>query len=266
MSYLTCSGRDGEIAWRNVKVWSTAVIALIGFLGISSLGHAEEPITNHSTTSLDSFDAYQPNSFPAHWVVRGDEATAKAVYSIAEEDGNRFLRAYADKQDVQIGISRAFEPEQFPALQWRWRVKQLPTGADERTEKTNDSAAAVYVVFDSTVMPRAIKYVWSSSLPVGTRIKSPVYWRSRVVVLQSGAARVGEWQQEVINYYQDYKDFFGEEPGKVIGIAVLTDSDATKSVAEAHYDDFSLLTAGAAEDARAKGTGVQLAPAMVSGR
>ena len=93
-----------------------------------------------------------------------------------------------------------------------------------------------------------------------------MYWRSRVVVLQSGAARVGEWQQEVINYYQDYKDFFGEEPGEVVGIAVLTDSDATKSVAEAHYDDFSLLTAGAAEEARAKGTKVQLAPAMVDGQ
>jgi len=69
----------------------------------------------------------------------------------------------------------------------------------------------------------------------------------------------------VINYYQDYKDFFGEEPGEVVGIAVLTDSDGTKSIAEADYDDFSLLTAGAAEDARAKGTGVQRAPALVGG-
>lgn len=246
-----------------MKLWCTAVVALIGFLELSSFGHAEEPITNHSTSSLESFDMDQPSSFPAHWVVRGDEATAKAVYSIAEEDGNRFLRAYATKQDVQIGISRTFKPKQFPALQWRWRVKQLPTGADERTEKTNDSAAAVYVVFDSTLLPRAIKYVWSSSLPVGTRMKSPVYWRSRVVVLESGDTRVGEWQQEIVNFYQDYKDFFGEEPEKVIGIAVLTDSDATSSVAEAHYDDFSLLTAGAAEEARAKSTEVQLAPAMV---
>ena len=247
-------------------MWCTAIVALSGILGMSSLGHAEETSTNHTTMPLDSFDTDKPSSFPGQWVVRGDEATAKVVYSVAEENGNRFLRAYADKQDVQIGIFRAFKPKQFPALQWRWRVKQLPTGADERTEKTNDSAAAVYVVFDSTLMPRAIKYVWSSSLPVGTRMQSPVYWRSRVVVLQSGNAHVGEWQQEVINFYQDYKGFFGEEPGEVVGIAVLTDSDATKSVAEAHYDDFSLLTAGAAGESRAKGTEVQLAPVMVGGQ
>jgi len=264
MSYLTCRGQTGEIALRNVKLWCTAVVALIGFLKLSSLGHAEEPTTNPSTMSLDSFDMDQPGSFPAHWGVRGDEATAKTIYSIAEEDGNRFLRAYADKQDVQIGITRTFEPKQFPALQWRWRAKQLPTGADERNKQTNDSAAAVYVVFDSTTMPRAIKYVWSSSLPVGTRTKSPVYWRSYTVVLQSGDTHIGKWQQEVVNFYQDYKDIFGEEPGQVVGIAVLTDSDVTKSVAEADYDDFSLVTAEAAKEARTKSTEVQPAPAMTN--
>ena len=247
-------------------MWCTAIVAFIGIVGVLSLGHAEEPSTNQTTMPLDSFDTDQPGSFPGKWAVRGDETIAKAMYSVVEENGNRFLRAHADKQDVQIGISRTFKPKQFPALRWRWRVKQLPTGADERAKETNDSAAGVYVVFDSTVMPRAIKYVWSSSLPVGTRITSPVYWRSRVVVLQSGAARLGEWQQEVVNYYQDYKDFFGEEPGEVVGIAILTDSDGTKSVAEADYDDFSLLTAGAAEEARAKGTKEQLAPAKVDGQ
>jgi hypothetical protein len=231
-----------------------------------SFAYAEEPTSNPSTITLDSFDEYQPGSFPGQWSVRGDEATAKAVYSIAEEDSNRFLRAYATKQDVQIGITRTFEPKQFPALQWRWRAKQLPTGADERNKMTNDSAAAVYLVFDSTVMPRAIKYVWSSSLPVGTRMKSPVYWRSYTVVLQSGDTHIGEWQQEVVNFYQDYKDFFGGEPGQVVGIAVLTDSDATKSIAEACYDDFVLLTAGATKEAQTKRTEVQLAPVIVGGQ
>ena len=247
-------------------MWLSAIVALLGMLGMPPFGTADEHSMNDQIISLDTFDTDQPSSFPKQWSVRGDEATAKAVYSVVEENGNRFLRAYADKQDVQIGISRLIEPKEFPALQWRWRVKQLPTGANERAEKTNDSAAAVYVVFDSTLLPRAIKYVWSASLPVGTRVKSPVYWRSRVVVLQSGTTHIGEWQHEVINYYQDYKDFFGEEPGKVVGIAILTDSDTTKSVAEAYYDDFSLLSVGALETARANSKTLQIAPAMAGGQ
>jgi hypothetical protein len=247
-------------------MWLTTVIVLIAVLDLPLLGRAEEQPANDQTLSLETFDADQPRSFPGQWVVRGDDATAKAVYSVAEEGGNRFLRAYADQQDVQIGISRPITPKQFPVLQWRWRVKQLPSGADERVEKTNDSAAAVYVVFDSTLLPRAIKYVWSAVLPVGTRMRSPVYWRSRVVVLQSGMTRAGEWQQEAINYAQDYKEFFGEEPGKVIGIAILTDSDSTKSVAEANYDDFSLLTDAALATVQAKNKSLQIAPAMVGGQ
>lgn len=122
-------------------MWLTTVIVLMAVLELPQLGHAEEqPATGHA---LETFDAYPPLSFPGQWVVRGDEATAKAVYSVAEEGGNRFLRAYANQQDVQIGISQPIQPKQFPALQWRWRVKQLPAGADERAEKTNDSAASV---------------------------------------------------------------------------------------------------------------------------
>ncbi len=266
MSYGASGGRSREVGRRRVEIPLAVVLAWGLIWAAFSVAFAEEQSTHNQTLFLENFDTYPPRSFPGQWAVRGDEATAKAVYSVVEEDGNRFLRAYADKQEVQIGISRSVQPQQFPALRWRWRVKQLPTGADERAEKTNDSAAGVYVVFDSTLLPRAIKYVWSSSLPVGTRMQSPVYWRARVVVLQSGTAHVGAWQREVINFYQDYKDFFGEEPGKVIGIAVLTDSDTTKSIAEANYDDFSFLTVGAAEEARATGSEVQLAPAMVGGQ
>ena len=108
-------------------------------------------------------------------------------------------------------------------------------------KKTNDSAAAVYVIFGSRLLPRAIKYVWSSTLAVGTRFDSPVYWRAKVVVLQRGPAEPGEWRQENVNFYQDYKDLFGFEPEKVRGIAVLSDSDTMTSVSEAAYDDFMLL-------------------------
>ena len=195
--------------------------------------------------SLENFEQYPPQAFPDNWKVRGDEDTAHVVYRVAEEDGNHFLHAYAENQDVQIGLTKAFPPKQLPILQWRWRAKQLPLGANEQTVKTNDSAAGVYVVFDSTLIPRAIKYVWSSSLPVGARLTSPVYWRAKVVVLESGATSDGGWRQETVNFYEDYKRLFDAEPGEVKGVAILTDSDATATVAEADYDDFALFEANA---------------------
>ena len=189
----------------------------------------------------ETFQQYPPGVFPSRWKVRGRKSVAQAVYRIAEEEGNRFLHAYANNQDVQIGMEYAFEPKDYPILRWRWRATKLPSGANERAKRTNDSAAAVYVIFGSGILPRAIKYVWSSSLAVGTRFDSPVYWRAKVVVLQHGPAEPDEWRQETVNFYQDYKALFGFEPGDVRGIALLTDSDTMRSVAEAAYDDFMLL-------------------------
>ena len=40
--------------------------------------------------------------------MNGDEATARGVYQVAEEGGDHFLHARAEKQDVQIGLSHVF--------------------------------------------------------------------------------------------------------------------------------------------------------------
>ena len=160
-----------------------------------------------------------------------------------EENGNRFLHAHTESQGIQIGLPQVFRVQETPVLRWRWRVLQLPSQGDERTAATNDSAAGVWVIFDSRVLPRALKYVWSATQPVGMRVTHPGYWRAKTIVLRSGTANLGTWQEETINVYADYKAVFGEEPGDVQGIAVNSSSDSTKSVAVADYDDFILQTA-----------------------
>jgi hypothetical protein len=243
------------------------ILLCVALLSLPARGYADDQIaTSGPVLPLETFDEYQPASFPGQWKVLGNEATARVVYQVAEEGGNHFLHARSDKQDVQIGLSRVFQPKEFPLLRWRWRVDQLPSGGNERAAKTNDSAAAVYLIFDSRIIPRVIKYVWSATLPVGTHIDSPVYWRAKVAVLRSGASGLREWRQETVNFYQDYKDLFGAEPGEVQGIAILTDADATASVAEADYDDFALLPAGALPAEGAKGATAGLSPALPGGQ
>lgn len=234
---------------------------LVFMLSLAIFSQASEQIAlAENSVALEDFERYPPQAFPDNWKARGDEDMARAVYRIVEEDGNHFLRARSDKQDVQIGLTKTFQPQQFPVLQWRWRVKQLPAGADERASQTNDSAAGVYVVFDSRIMPRVVKYVWSSSLPVGTQVTSPAYWRAKIIVLESGAASAGEWRQETVNFYEDYKKLFGSEPGEVEGVALLTDSDGTATVAEADYDDFALLDASTAAGMQTTATALLFTP------
>lgn len=196
-----------------------------------------------NTITLETFEADPLKGFPAHWESRGDKGDAQEIYWIEQEEGDKFLRARASKHAIQIGLARVVAPQQFPQLRWRWRARQLPSGSDERTAATYYSAAGVYVIFDSRIVPHIIKYVWSATLPVGSRLQNPFYSRGQTIVLQSGTFALGQWQQETVNFYQDYKDCFAREPGEVLGIGLLTSADLTKSEASADYDDFALLPA-----------------------
>jgi Protein of unknown function (DUF3047) len=192
------------------------------------------------TFSLEDFEGYPVQSFPEKWRRRSD--AARKIYRVESENGNQFLHAYADKQAVQIGLEQLFDPVKFRRLRWRWRVHAFPQGADERTAKKHDAAAQVYVVFDNQYLPRVIKYIWSAALPAGASFTNPLYGgRGRVIVLRSGSSGKGEWHQQTVDFYHDYKRLFGEEPGQVQGIGILSSSDSTRSIVSADYDDFVLL-------------------------
>lgn len=195
--------------------------------------------------ALETFGAYELGSFPSKWKSRAGLAEAAAVYRVAEDGEHmRYLQARADGNSVMIGLDSAFEPTEYPYLQWRWRIHAFPEGGNELSKTTNDSAAGVYVVFPGRLpmFPRVLKYVWSTMAPVGSRERSPSYHDAAIVVLASGpASKPDEWRTETVNVRDDYQIIFGREAPAARGIGILTDGDATSTLAAADYADFRLL-------------------------
>jgi hypothetical protein len=64
--------------------------------------------------------------------------------------------------------------------------------------------------------------------------------RIRQLVVESGSTGLQQWRDYERNIRADYEKVFGEAPGALVGIAVMTDSDNTKSTVLAHYGDISL--------------------------
>ncbi|HUK40304.1 MAG TPA: DUF3047 domain-containing protein [Candidatus Acidoferrales bacterium] len=64
----------------------------------------------------------------------------------------------------------------------------------------------------------------------------------RVIILRHGAADKTKWYEEEVNFYNDYKELFGAEPGKAQGIGLLTGSDSHEIRSPADHDDFVLLS------------------------
>ena len=83
-----------------------------------------------------------------------------------------------------------------------------------------------------------MKYIWSEQVPFGTPLSSN-HGLTQVVVLRTGTDKTGQWADERVDARTDYKRLFGEsETPTPAGIAVLTDSDDTRSSAEWEYANF----------------------------
>jgi len=191
--------------------------------------------------NLEDFNASKSGMFPGSWQTGEDRG--KELYIIAEEPGsaNKFLTVTDRGESVQIGKKVSWDIQKYPILRWTWRIKKLPEGAAENLEATNDSAAGIYVVFDRAwfILPRTIKYVWSSTLKVGTVVEKGY---TRIIVLRSGKKGMNTWVTETVNISEDYRRFFGKDPVDPQGIALLTDANATGSIAVADYDNFSAIS------------------------
>lgn len=175
--------------------------------------------------------------FPPGW--RAREPEGQAVYRVQEEDGRRFLHADATGLGIQAARPHEWDLNAYPILAWSWRPRQFPRGADEQRGE-NDSALAVYMAVPHSRIrgPRAVKYIWSETVPAGTRLSSN-YGLTQVRVLRSGRAGLGEWIDERVNVRDDYLRYFEvDKVPKPAGIAVLTDSDDTESRAQGDYANF----------------------------
>lgn len=129
-------------------------------------------------------------------------------------------------------------------ISWRWRVEGSLTRNTRETEKKGDDySARVFVVFDPGSLQkdaRTICYVWAGNQPVGSVYPSPYADNVSTLVLQSGDERAGEWVMEERNLVVDFERFFGERPPSITAVAVMVDTDNTRSEARAWFDDIVL--------------------------
>jgi Protein of unknown function (DUF3047) len=189
---------------------------------------------------LDDFSRAKPGGFPPDWKPRKDEG--REVYRVQAEGPQRFLHAEAKGTGIQAGRETpSWDVQKYPILTWSWRPREFPKGADERQSSKNDSALAVYVAVPHSKVrgPKAVKYVWSEKVPVGTRLESNGGLTQGRVLRTGAPASRDAWVEERVNALQDWKTAFKEsDTPKVGGIAVLTDSDDTKSTASGDYRNF----------------------------
>ncbi|HEX9620678.1 MAG TPA: DUF3047 domain-containing protein [Polyangiaceae bacterium] len=196
---------------------------------------------------VEDFSSTPAGAFPVGWRTRDademPEAKQRGLYVVEEREGRKVLHAKYRERAITIGKKiPSWNLEQYPFLEWEWRVEVLPERGNERDSSTNDSAAGVYVIWDVgfPFHVDGIKYAWSTTLPTGSRLSRRL-GHDQLLVMESGRDHRATWRKVRVDVRDHHARFFGREtPRSPDGIALLTDADATSSAAEAYYANFRL--------------------------
>jgi hypothetical protein len=184
-------------------------------------------------------------------------------YSLVRLNNRNKLKANAQASASMLRQDLHIEPERLNALSFSWQIQELIADADMSQRETEDSPVRLVLAFDGDrsqfsaknamlselshavsgkPMPYAtLMYVWCNKRPVNSVIHNPRTDRIRKIVIESGPQRVNQLISYERNIKADFEKAFGEAPGALIGIAIMTDTDNTRSHAQAWYGPISLL-------------------------
>jgi hypothetical protein len=158
-------------------------------------------------------------------------------FTVVEGDGQKalHLKSAGDSSNISKEIKGKVTLKETPVLEWSWKVVALPRGADSRQKETDDQAAQLYVTwprFPEAVRSRVIGYIWDTTAPAGSTIKSQKTGTVTYIVLRSGETDLGKWVTERRNVREDFKKVYGEEPDDPSIVSFGVDSDDVKGSAE----------------------------------
>lgn len=215
------------------------------------------------SVEVASFSRSRPGPVMASWepffVLRGNTPTK---YELVELDGAVVLAS--ESEDGGSGLYRKIriDLKRHPVIEWRWRIPPAQEGDSplqvasraspmlrlslafhgDTAKLDFDDRARLRLARVLTVngLPYAsLLYVWKMGEPAGTVVHSPHTDRVRMIVVESGAQRIGEWVEVRRNVLEDYRRAFGEEPGDVVAVGLMTDPGDDGSRRRGYYGDIT---------------------------
>jgi hypothetical protein len=179
-------------------------------------------------------------------------------YSIVKEEEVAVVRAVSNASASGLTREIKIDIKEYPIIQWRWKVLNVIQSSNVYRKDGDDYAARIYITFEydpdrvsflkkakykagrflfGDIPIGAINYIWESKTQKGMIVDNAYTDFVKMIVIESGEEKVGQWVQEERNIYEDYKKAFGEEPPMINGVAIMSDTDNTGETVTAYYGD-----------------------------
>ena len=243
------SGGSGATGWR----WSTGLLLTlcIGALlaACQSARVAPQPPADQlSTTEWHAFPL--PTKRPTR-------------YAHTTIDGRPVIQADADHAVSLYRRRVRVEPVDLGSLTFSWMVPQLIPSADLSRQELEDAPVRLVLAFDGDLDKLSAKdqmlfdlmgwvtgetppyatlmYVWDTRAPLESVIQAGRTDRIRKIVVDSGPTQTSIWRFHERDIASDFKRAFGEAPGALVSVGLMTDSDNTRAQVRAYYGEVKLI-------------------------
>lgn len=189
---------------------------------------------------------HDEEAWPARWDFDGKKfMVPKTKFRIAPDndgttkDGKVLLVEANESTGVLITIPTT-DLKKYPILRWRWRVRNLPPGADGRT-KIDDQVVGIYFGAGGPLSRKSIAYRWETETPIGA--SGATNYGAGIVKVQFLCIRNKEtplntWIIEERNATAEFQDRYGYIPEfdeYVVSIAANSQYTDSHTFAEIDY-------------------------------
>ena len=184
-------------------------------------------------------------------------------YRAVRLDGRNAVLSESDSSASMLRQNLRIEPASLGKVSFSWKVPKMISGADMTQRDSDDSPVRLVLAFEGDrskfsaknamlselalaltgePLPYAtLMYVWGTHSAPESVIINTRTDRIRKLVIESGSGRLDRWLDYERDVRADYEKAFGEAPGALVGIAIMTDTDNTRQQAKAWYGPVSLM-------------------------
>ncbi|MEX2640415.1 MAG: DUF3047 domain-containing protein [Balneolales bacterium] len=222
------------------------------------------PMSLPDTLEVGIFSRYDPGetTLPENWEPMNFRGIKPTSYELTDKNGKTVIKADSDKSSSGLIHRIDVDLEEYPVIRWSWLAENIIEQGDVTQKSGDDYPVRIYVIFDydlsnlswwhrntirvlrrfyGEIPGRAINYIWDNSTEIGTVVENPYTDLVMMQVVESGKDNLDQWMTYERNIYEDYKAIYDEEPPKIGGIAIMTDTDDTKEAVTAYFGDIKFL-------------------------
>lgn len=232
------------------SLWFT--IFLLSVLALNSSPTMGQNSQREDFTDLDEWEPVIFSRIDKH-----------SEYGVRQTEDGSVLVARSDASASGIGWVKEFNVNKYPVVRWRWKVTSVYQAGSVEKKSGDDYPLRVSIIFkygpeqdslkdrltyglaklkDGAYPPHSsLHYIWANRNHDEQVYTSLYLDQVKMIILQSGMDKAGEWQVEEVNVVDDYVRVFGTKPPPIASIVVMNDSDDTGEASTSYIDYIEVL-------------------------